>query len=393
MSQRTRIIMNDRVLYCPLTGVGHYAKQLLRAFTQITDTSVEVRGVISRFRTPPTDRKRQFVQAAKPSLVIPPRAQQHRNASAIGIAKRLLKQTYELAFPLSCRSFHLYHEPNHIPIKTALPTVTTVHDLSVLIHPEWHPEDRVRWYNENFERGRRQTNRFIAVSEFTRTEMVSLMGIPADRIDVIFQAARPGFTPRPLESAARTCVELDLPQRFFLFVGTLEPRKNIVTLLDAHAALAPAIRRECPLVLVGSWGWRNEAIRERLVARAASDDLRLLGYVDDETLAHLYSACTALVWPSLYEGFGLPPLEAMACGGPVITSNVASLPEVVGCDAVLLDPHNPTVWTEAMRRMVEDDAWREHWRTQGIKRAACFSWQACAEQTLSCYAKTLAEVC
>jgi alpha-1,3-rhamnosyl/mannosyltransferase len=381
LPEPTRIILNDRVLYRPLTGVGHYVSQLLRAWSELSPAGIEIVPLLGqRF-------KRPAPAGPGPAPTGKLGRRWHESELVRGVLRRMAEPPYEAWFRFHARQYTLYHEPNHIPIRSTRPTITTIHDISVLTHPEWHPEHRVRWYERHFERGRRQTARFIAASEFTRRELTDRMGIPAEVIDVTLQAARPEFTPRPPEQCRRACAEFGLPETFFLFVGTLEPRKNVSTLLEAHAHLPANIRRSHPLVLVGAWGWRNEALNDMLASRARCGDLRLLGYLDNEALACLYSACTALVWPSLYEGFGLPPLEAMACGGPVIVSNAAALPEVVGGAAPLLDPRDAPAWAEAMRRMAEDDAWRGDWRGRGLRQATTFSWRRCAEQTLECYRK------
>jgi alpha-1,3-rhamnosyl/mannosyltransferase len=147
-----------------------------------------------------------------------------------------------------------------------------------------------------------------------------------------------------------------LTERFFLFVGTLEPRKNVEGLLDAYAALPGPIRARHSLLIAGAWGWKAERIRQQLESRRLGEQVRLIGYLHDPVLAALYARCTALVWPTWYEGFGLPPLEALACGARVIVSNVASLPEVVGDAGVLLDPRDVAAWTDAMRAAAELDA-------------------------------------
>lgn len=389
MSRRIRVIINDRLLYRPLTGVGHYASQLLRAFGEMGTGDTEIQPFLGAYLRRPRPRPPE-TQAAGHLHQPEKRPRRRREREWLrGLVRRMAEPPYNLAFGLQARRFDLYHEPNHIPITTAVPTVTTVHDISVLSHPEWHPEHRVRWYERQFERGRRQTTRFIAASEFTKREMVEQLGIAADSIDVTLQAARPEFvvpTPDVVEQARR---ELGLPERFFLFVGTLEPRKNLGALLEAHAGLPAKLRARYPLVLAGAQGWKNESLDAKLRAKQAAGELRLLGYLSNEMLACLYAACVALVWPSLYEGFGLPPLEAMACGAPVITSAVSAIPEVVGQAGVLLHPHDVPPWTEAMQRMAEDADWRQQWITLGLQRAAMFSWQVCAAQTLACYRKAL----
>ena len=296
-----------------------------------------------------------------------------------------MQGVYAGLFRMKTRRYQLYHEPNHIPIRCDLPTVTTIHDLSVIVHPQWHPADRVRWYEREFAAGARQTRRFIAPSEFTKREMVERLNVPAKIIDVTYQAPRATFGPRAPEQVRQALAKLDLPERFFLYVGTLEPRKNVPGLLDAYAALPAGLRRESPLVVVGAWGWKQDALREKLAERSLSSHVRLMGFIADEELACLYAACTAFVWPTLYEGFGNPPLEAMACGAPAVVSNVASLPEVVGAAGILLDPHDPAAWTEAMRRLAEDPVWRETRARASREQAARFSWERCVRETVACY--------
>jgi len=302
--------------------------------------------------------------------------------------RRILDAGYRQAFRWTARRnrYDVYHEPNHIPVRCDVPTVTTIHDLSVVLHPEWHPADRVRWYEAQFGRGVENTTRFIAASRFTKRQVIEHLGVLAGQIDVTYQAPRAAFRRPPGEVVSAVLDGCDLPEQFFLFVGTLEPRKNVEGLITAYGALPDEVRCAHPLVIAGAWGWRAEQLREMLDAkRQRADQVRMIGYVTDGQLAGLYAACTALVWPTWYEGFGLPPLEAMACGAAVVTSNVASLPEVVGEAGVLLDPATPEPWTDAMRRLVEDAAWRHAVRQRCVEQAARFSWGRCAAETVACY--------
>jgi alpha-1,3-rhamnosyl/mannosyltransferase len=369
LEDRLRVILNDRVLYRPLTGVGNYVRQLLNALRQEAGRH-QVRPFLSTFL---------------PVLRLPLTNRTGRS----WWARRVLQRGYASAFRWRSGLHQVYHEPNHIPILCDIPTVTTVHDLSVLVHPEWHPDDRVRWYEREFDAGRRQTRRFIVASEFTRREMVAHLGVGVESMDVTYQAPRASMKPQPPAELRRVRTLFALPEQYFLYVGTLEPRKNVPGLLAAYAALPRALREHHPLVLTGARGWKIETIAQRLALHGLENDIRLLGYVPDEALPGLYAGATALVWPSLYEGFGLPPLEAMACGCPAIVSNAASLPEVVGDAGVLIDPQDVPSWTAAMQRMAEDAAWREEWRRRGFVQRALFSWRRCALETLACYRKAL----
>lgn len=389
---KARVIINDRVLYRPLTGVGHYVLQLLAALQseQQREADIAVRPFLSSVWSAAHDGRERSSR-----IVTAPPSQQAMRSAAFGkswLVRQMMMGPYGWAFRYRARAHQLYHEPNHIPLASPVPTVTTIHDLSALLHPEWHPADRVRWYEREFQQGRRQTCRFMAASEFTKREMVARLCIDPDLIDVTLQAPRAAFYPRHRPAVRRFLALNGLPDRFFLFVGTLEPRKNVLGLLDAFMALPRLIRQRHPLVLVGGLGWRTEEIAKRLEGPELRDTTRLIGYVADDVLACLYSVCTALVWPSFYEGFGLPPLEALACGGPVIATSATSVPEVVGDAGVLLDPLDTEAWTAAMRRMVEEPEWREQWLLRGPQRAAQFSWSHCAQQTLRSYRAAIARL-
>lgn len=381
-----RVVIDDRPLRRTLTGVGNYIAQLLLHFPAPDNTlRIEpfVFGRLSR-----RDWRARVAQQAAGDPSRPAGAGDVGGGRKPWWVRSAVQSAYGHVFRWKTRHDHVYHEPNHVPTRCNLPTITTIHDLSVLVHPQWHPADRVRWYERDFAAGVRQTRRFLAASEFTRREMIRLLSIPAERIDVTYQAPRAAFRPLDEATLAPLRHRLDLPPRFFAYVGTLEPRKNLPGLLDAYAALPDRQRRACPLLIAGAWGWKADVIREKLSERGIAGEVRLLGFLHDDELAGLYTACAGLVWPTFYEGFGLPPLEAMACGAPVIVSNAASLPEVVGEAGVLLDPRDTQAWTAAMSRALEDENWRENLGRRGLAQAAKFSWRRCAEGTIAAYRAT-----
>lgn len=378
-----RVLLNDRALLGPLTGVGHYITQLLlHADHDAADATITPYAYTFIRRG---DWRKLLDRASAP--VTAPRSTTHR---APALVRRIAQRVYDALLSRKTRRYDLYHEPNHIPARSDAPTVTTIHDLSVVLHPQWHPADRVRWYEREFDRGVRQTRVFLAASEFTKREIVDRLSVAPQRIVVTYQAPRSEFHLRHAEEAVAARRSLELPEQFFLFVGTLEPRKNVDGLLDAFAALPDRLRRRCPLCIVGAWGWKSETLRQKLRDRRIAGDVRLLGYLGDAQLAMLYAACTALVWPTWYEGFGLPPLEAMACGAPVITSNVASLPEVVGDAGMLLDPRTPASWTDAMARLAEDEHERSRMHRAGLAQAASFTWGRLLCETIRAYRAALA---
>lgn len=387
-----RVLVEDRPLRKALTGVGNYIYQLLSllphhapeiAASPFMHTHLRRRD----WRNPP---------AVRPEPAAPPRGDRR----VPWLVRATLEAGYGAAFRWHAGRYQLYHEPNHIPLPCRLPTVTTIHDLSVVLHPEWHPADRVRWYERQFQRGLRQSRHFIAASEFTRRQICDTLGIASERVTVTYQAPRPAFSPEPPAGPSRdgaanprlTTVEgadFLLPPGFFLYVGTLEPRKNVVGLLDAFRALPDSLRRTHPLLIAGSWGWKAQQIRERLEERSLAGQVVLLGYLGDQDLAALYRRCTALVWPTWFEGFGLPPLEALACGAPVIVSDVASLPEVVGDAGLRLDPRDTDAWTAAMRRSAEDTELRMRLAAAGPIQAARFSGERFVRDTVTAYRSAL----
>jgi alpha-1,3-rhamnosyl/mannosyltransferase len=292
----------------------------------------------------------------------------------------------QVAFSSGAHRFDVYHDTTGFPLRFAGPVVATVHDLAWRRFPQTHPRQRVRAYERSFAAALRRTTHFITVSRAIAAELVELFGVPSGRVTVTPEAARPVFSPREAPQCAATLAAHGLSYRgFLLSVGTLEPRKNIERVLAAYSGLGDGLRRKLPLVLVGMRGWLAAGLEGQLAPLVHSGEVRVLGYVDDVALAALYASTRMLIYPSLYEGFGLPPLEAMASGTPVIVSNASSLPEVVGDAGIQVDPHDVDALRSAVNRLAEDDALWEALRSSGLARAAQFSWRRCAEETLAVY--------
>ena len=294
-------------------------------------------------------------------------------------------------FQATCRRqcYDLYHEPNILPMPCDCPTVATLHDLSVIAHPEWHPVDRVRQYRRHLDRMLSQCVHFLTGSDYVRQEIVDVLGIAPERVTRVYHGIREGLAPLPPDRVAARLKAFGLPCEYLLHVGTLEPRKNLELLLRAYCGLPAAVRSRCPLVLVGKWGWNTAGLAALLEAQAKQHGVIHLGYFPEEHLPLLYNGARALVFPSLYEGFGLPPLEMLACGGAVLASTAGPLPEVLGPQGCLIDPHDLDGWRQALLRVVVDDDWRQSLRHGGTAWAAPFTWHRCARETYALYCRLL----
>jgi len=274
------------------------------------------------------------------------------------------------------------------PLLSPCPTVVTVLDLSFLRFPEAFKAFNRAYLALMTRLSVRRAAKVIAISESTRQDVIELLGVPPERVARIYCGADPRFRPLPADEVAAFRQEKGLPERFVLFLGTIEPRKNAVTLIEAFAALIATERRrteDVQLVLAGGRGWLAEPAYARVEELGLQDRVRFTGYLPEEEKALWYNAATCFCYPSLYEGFGLPPLEAMACGVPVVTSNVSSLPEVVGEAALTVDPLDSRALCEALRRvLIDGDLWSEL-SVRGPARARRFSWREAARQTADVY--------
>jgi len=273
------------------------------------------------------------------------------------------------------------------PLLSACPSVVTVHDLSFLFYPRSF-RTLNRLYLRIFTRlSVRRAQRVIAVSESTKRDLVQQYDLLPAKIDVVHNGVDPGFRPLPASQVAAFRAEQGLPERFILFVGTLEPRKNVAALVEAYAGLS---RSRPPLMLVGGKGWLHDGVFARMEALSLTDEVCFVGYVPAEDVPLWYNAADLFVYPSLYEGFGLPPLEAMACGTPVITSTASSLPEVVSQAGLLVDPASIDDLVSAMTRALADTDLREEMRAAGLAQASRFSWRQTAQRTAASYRRALA---
>lgn len=280
----------------------------------------------------------------------------------------------------------VFHGPNFYLPDFEGPSVATFHDLSVFTFAQYHPPERVRFMRPQLEHTLERASMLITDSDYTRHEIASYFGYPIEKIRAVPLACSAEFHPRNALETSPVLQRHGLTYgSYTLYTGTVEPRKNIDALLDAYTALPEATRRQWPLVIAGHQGWQSEKLHERIKAAVVAGWAHYLGYVSNDDLPYLYAGARLFVFPSHYEGFGLPVLEAMASGVPVVCSDSSSLPEVVG-DAALTCNHEDT---DGLRQLIsrglEDTNWRASAVIRGLQRAAGFSWQKCAAETIQVY--------
>lgn len=285
----------------------------------------------------------------------------------------------------------LFHATDHLlPPFRAIPSVFTLHDLIFRLYPETHMPLN-RWFlNLMMPRFLRRADMVIAVSECTRRDAIRWYQIPEERIRVIYEGVEERFRPAPPEAVAALRARYGLPERFILYVGTIEPRKNLPTLFAAYRRLLDRWP-DLGLVVAGKPGWLTRGTFQALRRLGLEGRVRFLGYVPEEDLPPLYTAAAAFAFPSLYEGFGLPPLEAMACGTPVVVADAAALPEVVGEAGLRVPPDRPEAWAAALEAVLSDPLLRARLREAGLRQAARFRWDEAAAQTVAVYEEVLGE--
>ena len=283
----------------------------------------------------------------------------------------------------------LVHGPVFVgPLFTSCPVVVTIHDLSFIRFPYmFRPANRL--YLTTLTRlSARRARRLIAVSTHAAGEATRLLGVPPQRVDVVYHGVDPAFRPFPTDEIAAFRQRRGLPDRFVLFVGTLEPRKNLVRLVEAFARIRDGRVR---LVLAGGKGWLYDELFATVEALDLSEEVIFPGYVMSDELPLWYNAATVLAYPSVYEGFGLPVLEAQACGTPVLTAHASSLPEVAGDAALLVDPCDVEALAAGLHRLLTDETLRRQLRERGLAHAKQFSWPRAAQETARVYRRALLE--
>lgn len=377
-----KLALNTTPLLSPLTGIGQYILNLAQELEKIPNIDPD------------------YFYSIGWSKQLKPIASQ-QTGKAFGIARKYLPFSYEIRRFIQKKrftshtkhhQFDVYHEPNYLlmPFKGA--TVLTVHDLSWMTYPETHPIERVKAMNKYIESSLAESTQIITDSEFIRNEVIQTFNINPARIKAIPLGVSADFKPQTPETTQAILQAYQLKHgSYFLAVGTLEPRKNLKLVFAAYRQLPKKLRTQYPLILAGIKGWHTQEIEQELAPLVKTGEIRLLGYIPRTDLATITAGALTLVYPSIYEGFGLPPLEAMACAVPPIVSNVSSLPEVVTQGGIRIDPQDSEALSVAMQQLAEDTIYRQTLSETALNRAQQLTWQACAAQTYQTYQQAIAQ--
>jgi glycosyltransferase involved in cell wall biosynthesis len=278
-----------------------------------------------------------------------------------------------------------------MPLVSHLKVIVTIHDLSFFVFPQHHTEANYQFVTRNVHQAARRADYIIADSESTKKDIMRFLHVPEERIEVIYLAAAEALgEKRSPDSITQIKSKYGIKKPYLLMVGSMEPRKNMTSALIAFKALKETKKIDFQFVIAGGKGWKNEAFYHLLKKLSIDEHLVLTGYVPEEDLPALYQGAEVFVYPSLYEGFGLPVLEAMSSGTPVITSNVSSLPEVAGDAALLVNPMEIFDLYKAMEALATRPELRDEFRSKGLERSEIFTWEKTARKTLEIYRKVFA---
>lgn len=367
---KPKIIIDALALMGPLTGIGRYTYKNAQQVSRTADVDLFY-----------------FYGYFSDKLMAPSHAPRAKSLKSWIVKNPLIKWMVRSAlFKMSGwfgPRFDLYWQPNFIPNHSikANKIIATVHDFSWEIYPEFQPHERVNYFQKYFYSSIQKCDHIITGSEFTKQEIIERTGFEPKKISVIYHGVDHHlFYPRSSTKPA---------QKYILAVGSIEPRKNLKNLIQAYKALDVSMRNQYHLILVGAQGWNNDEILNEI--NHLSRWVHYSGFVSDEELAILYSNASLFIYPSVYEGFGIPPLEAMACGTPVICSNVSSLPEVGGDAVVYCDPYNIQDIKRKIELVLDDALLQQELRVKGVERANMFSWKRSAKKHLDIFEKVLAQ--
>ena len=371
---KPKILIDSISLLSSLTGIGRYTYEISRHLEQDKNIAIEY-----------------FYGYYSKKLLEPSSGTEIKNLKSIIVknqfVKKLVRKFLFTSSKIFAPSYDVYWQPNFIPndgIK-AKKIVTSVHDFSFILYRDFHPKERIEYIEKYFFKNIVRSDMIITGSEYSKQEILQRLDFKEDKVKVIHH----GINHDLFKIYKDPKVEFEIPSKFILSVGSIEPRKNLLGLLKAYNILNESLKKEYKLVLVGFKGWENKEIMN--IVNNNKENIHYLGFINDEELAKVYNLASLFVFPSFYEGFGLPPLEAMACGTPVVSSNLTSMPEVCIDAAVYCDPHDIDDVKNKIELVLRDENLQNSMIQKGIKRAKQFTWKKSADEHMKVFEKVMSE--
>ncbi|KAA3639845.1 MAG: glycosyltransferase family 1 protein [Proteobacteria bacterium] len=380
MTQALNIIYNVDAISHPLTGIGRDTHQLGLQLQQ--NPAVADLKLFSGGRWP-----NNFESLADNNRWL---ARARRFIPLKGLALRAYQKQRSRGLQRETNSLtgYILHSPNFILMPFDGPSLATIHDLSYIHYRQTQPKYRLRFLDREIPKTLKQARQIITVSQSVKAELMDVYGLADNQISVTRLGVDQRFKPLSVADCQEVLTTFDLSHRhYFLAVATREPRKNLLRLIQAYAGLPSITKEQYPLVLVGDRGWLNRELNQFI--KRYQQHIRLSGYIDQAQLHQLYAAATMTLIPSLYEGFGLPIIESMACGTPVLTSDVGAMQEVAGGHALLCRPLQANDIKEKLQWAIDNPEWRQQAAVNGLNHSQQFTWQNCAEATIKAYEKAL----
>ncbi len=369
---KPKILIDSIALLSPLTGIGRYTYEIAKEIHKVDHFNLNYYyGYYSK----------HLLETSKPNNLKTLKS----IVSKSQILKKITRKIIAVSSKLFTPTYDLYWQPNFIPnngIK-AKRIVTSVHDFSFILHRDFHPKERIEYFDTYFYKNIVRSDMIITGSEYSKQEILQRLDFKEDKVKVIYH----GIDHNLFKIYKNPRVEFEIPSKFILSVGSIEPRKNLLGLLKAYDILDEDLKKEYKLVLVGFKGWENKEIMN--IVNDNKENIHYLGFVNDEELAKVYNLASLFVFPSFYEGFGLPPLEAMACGTPVVSSNLTSIPEVCVDAAMYCDPYDMEDIKNKIELVLSDENLQNGMIQKGIKRAKHFTWEKSAKEHMKVFEKVL----
>lgn len=369
---KLKIIIDSLSLMSSLTGIGRYTYEIAKKI-----------GLEKDFKNS------YFYGYHSKKLIHPSDAKDVKLLRSYIVKNQLLKRIARKILMVSSKAFtpnyDLYWQPNFIPNEgiKAKKIVTSVHDFSFILHKDFHPKERIEYFEKYFFKNIVKSDAIITGSEFSKREILERLDFKDEDVHVIYH----GIDHELFRVYDDLNIDFDLPKKFIFSVGSIEPRKNLIGLLKAYNLLSNEIKDEYKLVLAGFKGWENDEIMN--IINKNKENIIYLGFISDIELAKVYNLSSCFVFPSFYEGFGLPVLEAMACGTPVVCSDASSIPEVGGDAVVYCNPYEIEDIKNKIEFVLNDNPLQEDMIKKGLERAKLFSWEKSADEHMRIFREVL----